>query len=88
MGMQIALLGVLIVSAVAVFAAAVRSGRPLRRLFSSGIQGLCAIGLVNLTAGFTGVSLGFSWLTVGCGALLGIPGTIGLVLMQIVLPLS
>lgn len=85
--LQIGLVGLLVITAIAVFTAAVRSGKPLRRLFGSGAQGLGALALVNITAGLTGVSLGFSWLTAGCGALLGIPGVIGLVLMQIVLPL-
>lgn len=86
--LQIGLMAALVLAAIAVFTAAVRSGKPLRRLFGSGLQGLGAIALVNVTAGLTGVSLGFSWLTAGCGALLGVPGVIGLVLMQIILPLG
>ncbi len=86
--LQIALITALVLSAIAVFTAAVRSDKPLRRLCASGVQGLGAIALVNVTAGLTGVSLGFSWLTAGCGALLGVPGVIGLVLMQIILPLK
>ncbi len=86
--LQIGLIAALVLSAIAVFAAAVRSDKPLRRLFASGMQGLGAIALVNVTTGLTGVSLGFSWLTAGCGALLGVPGVIGLVLMQIILPLT
>lgn len=86
--LQIGCVAVLIVTVVAVFAAAVRSDKPLRRLLRSGMQGLGAIALVNVTAGITGVSVGFSWLTAGCGVLLGVPGVIGLVLMQIILPLS
>ena len=85
--MQIALIALLVVTAIAVFTAAVRAEKPLRRLFGSGLQGLGALALVNVTVGLTGVSVGFSWLAACCGALLGIPGIIGLVLMQIVLPL-
>ncbi len=86
--MQIGLIAALVLTAITVFTVAVRSDKPLRRLFVSGIQGLGAIALVNVTAGLTGVSLGFSWLTAGCGALLGVPGVIGLLLMQILLPLN
>ena len=86
--LQVGCAAVLIVTVVAVFAAVVRSDKPLRRLFRSGVQGLGAIALVNVTAGMTGVSVGFSWLTAGCGALLGVPGVIGLVLMQIILPMK
>ncbi len=86
--MQIAFIALLVVTAIAVFTAAVRAEKPLRRLLGSGLQGLGALALVNITAGLTGVSVGFSWLTAGCGVLLGVPGVIGLVLMQIVLPLT
>lgn len=86
--LQIGCLAVLIVTVIAVFAAVVKSDKPLRRLFGTGVQGLGAIALVNVTAGLTGVSVGFSWLTAGCGALLGVPGVIGLVLMQIILPIK
>lgn len=86
--LQIGCTAVLIVAAVALFAVIVRCEKPLRRLFSSGLQGLGAIALVNVSAGLTGVSVGFSWLTAGCGALLGVPGVIGLVLMQIILPIK
>lgn len=85
---QIALIALLVVTSIAVFTAAIRAEKPLRRLFGSGVQGLGALALVNVTAELTGVSVGFSWLAAGCGALLGIPGVIGLVLMQIVLPLK
>lgn len=85
--LQIGLIAVAVLTSIAVFTAAVRSGSPLRRVFGSGLQGLGAIALVNVTAGLTGVSVGFSWLTAGCGALLGVPGVIALVLMQIILPL-
>lgn len=86
--LQIGFIALLVVTMIAVFTAAVRTEKPLRRLFSSGMQGLGALALVNVTAGLTGVSVGFSWLAAGCGVLLGVPGVIGLVLMQIVLPLT
>lgn len=86
--MQVTLIALLVVTTIAVFTAAVRTEKPLRRLFGSGLQGLGALTLVNITAGLTGVSVGFSWLAAGCCVLLGVPGVIGLVLMQIVLPLT
>ncbi len=85
---RICLAVVLLLTVIAVFTVIVRSGKPLRRLFASGLQGLGALALVNITAGLTGVSVGFSWLSAGSAALLGAPGVIGLVLMQIVLPLT
>ncbi len=64
---------------------AIRNGRPCRRLFSSATLGLCALGAVNLLGGLTGVSVGFSWLAVGSSMLLGIPGVVGMVVLDVVL---
>ncbi len=76
---------VAICTGVAVFIAAIRTGKPLRRLAVSGAQGMCALGLVDVLGAFTGVSLGVSWFTAGVGTVLGIPGIIGLLLMRLVL---
>ena len=61
---------------------AARNGRPVRSLLSSGTQGLCALGLVNLLSGFTGVALGAGWLAAGVSFALGIPGVIGLLVVK------
>ncbi len=71
-----AILSVIVV--VLLLLAVVRIEKPIKQLITSGIQGLCALGLVNALGGATGVSLGFSWLTMGVSALLGMPGVIGL----------
>ncbi len=65
-----------------VLVAAGRSGRPVRTLLSSGAQGLCALGLVNLLGGLTGVSLGAGWMAAGVGFALGIPGVIGMLVVK------
>ena len=70
----------------AVFVAAMKSRRPLRGIFASGVQGLCALGLVNLLGGFTKVSLGISWLSAGAGFALGIPGVVTLLLLKLIFP--
>ena len=59
--------------------AALGMTKPIKRFVTSALQGLCALGLVNALAGFTGVSLGFSWLALGMSSVLGIPGVIGLI---------
>ena len=74
--------------ALAVLVAAVRTGKPLRRLTASGVQGLCALGLVNVLGAFTGVSLGVSWLSAGTCLALGIPGAIGLLLLKVIFPVG
>lgn len=63
---------------------ALRGGRPLRSLLSSAAQGMCALGLVNVLGTFTSVSLGFGWLATGAGLALGIPGVIGVLILNII----
>ena len=70
----------------AVLIAAVRDGKPVRRLLLSGVQGLCALGLVDLAGAFTAVSLGLSWFTVAVCGVLGLPGVIGLLLLKLIFP--
>ncbi len=84
-GIQIALWSVAALFTLWLLVTAVRNGHPIRRLLSSGTQGLCAIGLVNVLGTFTGVSLGFSWLSIGIAMTLGIPGVIGLTLLDIIM---
>lgn len=72
--------------AVAILAAAVRSGHPLRSLLGAGVQGLCALGLVNLLGAFTKVSLGVGWLSAGTGVLMGVPGVVCLLLLKVIFP--
>ena len=72
----------------AVLVAAVRSRRPLRSLFGSGLQGLCALGLVNFLGAFTNVAMGVGWLTAGTAAALGIPGVIALLLLNLMFSIT
>ena len=54
----------------------------VRNIYRSSVSGVLALCAVNLTAAFTGVSLGFSMLSGGAALLLGIPGVIGMLLMN------
>ena len=67
-----------------ILVALLRGERPLRTLLTSAAQGMCALGLVNVLGTFTGVSIGFSWLSTGAGLILGIPGVIGVLMLNIV----
>lgn len=51
----------------------VRLEKPLSAISTSGVQGLCALGLLNAIAGLTGTSLGFGWLSIGVGFFLEFP---------------
>ena len=61
-----------------------RSGRPVRSLIASGLQGICALAAVNITGAFTGVSLGLNVLTGAFGLLLGVPGIITLLILKVI----
>lgn len=54
----------------------------LRRWMRSGAWGLASLCAVNVSAVVTGVSLGFGWLSGGVAAVLGVPGVIGLLLLN------
>ncbi len=82
MWLDIALWSAAGIAGLCLMVAAIKSRRPVRSLLSSGTQGLCALGLVNLLGGLTGVSLGTGWLAVGAGFFLGIPGVIALLVLR------
>ena len=54
----------------------------MRRFIRSSLWGLLSLCLVNLSAVFTGVSLGFGWLSGGAAALFGAPGVVGLLVLN------
>ena len=54
----------------------------LRQLMQSAAWGILSLCLVNLTAGMTGVSLGFGWLSGGFAIVFGAPGVIGLLVLN------
>ena len=59
-------------------------GKPLRRLLTSGTQGLCTLVVVNLTGAFTGISLGLGLFSGLCCLLLGAPGVILLLFLKVI----
>ena len=58
----------------------IKSRRPLRSAAANAILGLAAIGLVNLTARFTGVRIPINIYTVPAAAVFGIPACAALVI--------
>ena len=67
----------------AVRAAAVKDG--FLRAAVNGLLGLAALLLVNLSAGYTGVSLGFNLFNGLVAGVLGVPGVVLLILARWVL---
>lgn len=68
---------------IAVAAALFRTGKPVRSLAGSGIQGICALAAVNVAGAFTSVSLGLNLFSGLVCLVLGIPGVIGLLLLKL-----
>lgn len=66
----------LIAAAIALLVAAVRTGRPLRSLFSSAVGGVLALLLISATGSLTGAGLALNGWTLLCAGTVGIPGVI------------
>lgn len=56
--------------------------KTLHHIFRGGIWGIGSLCAVNISAGFTGVSLGFGWLSGGIAAVFGVPGVVGLLFLN------
>lgn len=84
MGTGMSILTGLLVGAgmMAVLVVMIRTGRPLRQLLSSFVQGICAVAAVDVIGVFTGVSLGFSWFSMISCVAFGMPGVISMLLMH------
>ena len=57
--------------------------RPIRALFSSAFEGICALAAVNVFSVFSGVTLGVTTFSVAVSSVLGIPGVAALLVMQV-----
>lgn len=73
---------VLAIAALAVLIAYARSGRFFGALFGSVVQGVASLLAVNVAGMLTGVTVAVNPVTLGTVALLGVPGTIGLLLLD------
>lgn len=54
----------------------------LRDWARSAAIGLMSLSAVNISAAFTGVSLGFSWLSGGAALIMGVPGVLLLLVVN------
>lgn len=63
-------------AAMAVALAAVHQRHPLREVLLSAFCGCCALGLVNVLANWTGVSIALNYTTAFVSVVLGVPGVI------------
>ncbi len=63
---------------------AMKSKRPVRHAVGGILVGFCALAVVDLTGGFTGVSLPLSPLSIGVSGVAGIPGVTLLLLLNLI----
>ncbi|MBR5618531.1 MAG: pro-sigmaK processing inhibitor BofA family protein [Clostridia bacterium] len=73
---------VLALAALAVLIAFVRSGRFFAAVIGSVVQGVASLLAVNVAGMLTGVTVAVNPVTLTAVALLGVPGTIGLLLLN------
>ena len=59
--------------------------RLIKTILQSALWGWLALIAVHVSAGWTGIGLGFSWLSCGTASVLGLPGVITLMLMNVLL---
>ncbi len=69
----------------AVLVGAFWTGKPIRALCGSAVQGICALAAVNVISGISGVTLGVTPFSVAVCSVLGIPGTATLLVLQVLL---
>jgi len=69
----------------AVLIGACLTRRPLRSLAGGAFQGLCALAAVNVASVWSGVTLGLTWFSAAVCGVLGMPGTVMLLVLQVLL---
>ncbi|MEE1026649.1 MAG: pro-sigmaK processing inhibitor BofA family protein [Acutalibacteraceae bacterium] len=63
---------------------AAKTKKPFKTVFFYAFLGLFGLILTNLTASFSGVHIPVNAYSLGCSAALGLPGTIGLLILRII----
>lgn len=61
----------------------IRFRKVLKGWFLSAAGGVAAMGLLNLTAGITGILLPFNLFTLLVSVVLGLPGTVGMLFLNL-----
>lgn len=63
---------------------AAKTKKPFKTIFFYAFLGLLGLILTNLTSTFSGVHIPVNAYSLGCSAALGLPGTIGLLILRII----
>jgi pro-sigmaK processing inhibitor BofA len=81
---KVSALVILSVTAFALLVLFIKSRRPVKALVINAFSGIITLILINLTTAFTGIHIPVNWWSVSASAGLGIPGVIGLILLQMI----
>lgn len=73
-----------VISGICVLLWIFKSPKGVRSFLISALQGLAALFAVNLSGMVTGVSVALNYWTAGVSAVLGLPGVISLLIMNII----
>lgn len=63
---------------------AAKTKKPFKTIFFYAFLGLLGLILTNLTSTFSGIHIPVNAYSLGCSAALGLPGTIGLLILRII----
>lgn len=63
---------------------AAKTGRPFKTILFFSAAGVLGLVLVNVTARYSGIYLPVNAYTVGTGTVLGLPGTVSLLLLRMI----
>ena len=64
----------------------IRGRKPIKSLILNALSGIAAIAIINLTTKFTGLHIPVNWWSVISASGLGVPAVIGIILLQIIIP--
>lgn len=64
----------------------IRGRKPIKSLILNALSGIAAIVIINLTTKFTGIHIPVNWWSVISASGLGAPAVIGIILLQIIIP--
>ncbi len=83
-GLKVALVAAVCIAATPIALTAVTAKRGFSALILSALQGTVAVFAVNLVGLATGISLAVNWYSLGAGALMGAPGVISMLLLNVI----
>lgn len=84
LGLKIAVYAVLIIAALIILGHMVKARRGGRAFILSALQGVAAVFAVSLLGMVTTLNFAVNWYTIGAGMVLGIPGVISVLILNLI----